>query len=129
MGSHILRQQVIKRQDARDNPHVLYLFSDDCDRAHEGGWARELRDEENAVGIRVKWNRRSESDSYFRDRDLDEIVAMLEEDFVPVFEHIENGGIVVIPSTGIGTGIGKLSHFAPRVFAHLSELLERLEAA
>jgi hypothetical protein len=125
----IKRQAIIKRSDARNNPGTLYLFSDDCERSHEAGHARELRGEDNAVGIRVKWNRRTDFQSFFRDKDAEEIVMMLEEDFDPVFTHLGNNGDVVIPDSGIGTGIGKLEEKAPRVWLHLCQILERLHAA
>lgn len=115
----VVFQNRITRSDLIANPSVLYLFGDNDERTGYGGQAAEMRDEENAVGIRTKWAPRTDSSAYFNDRNYDEIIEMMENDFEPIINHLEEGKVVVIPLNGLGTGLSELPKRAPRIAAWL----------
>lgn len=123
----ILKQHRIYRSDLKENPHVLYVFGDNRERQGMGGQAKEMRGEPNAVGIRTKWVPSMEPHAFFSDDDYDEIERMIMEDFKRLWKHLESGGIVVLPSDGIGSGLADLKNRAPRVNAFLEELIEELD--
>jgi hypothetical protein len=116
-----------KREDARNNPDSLYLFGDNDMREGYGGQAAEMRDEENAVGIRTKWAPHTTFDAYFSDDEFAEVTAMIDADLEPVREHLEKGKIVVIPADGLGTGLSRLPEMAPQIYDYLLDRLIELE--
>lgn len=124
----IITMKRIAREDLTNNPEVLYLFGDNDRREGYGGQAAEMRDEENAVGVRTKWAPGRRPGDYFSDVDKDQIVDMLDDDLQPVRDHLENGGLVVVPADGLGTGLSQLPEKAPAVFAYLEQKLEELRA-
>lgn len=123
----VIKQKMIYREDLQANPDALYLFGDNADRAGYGGQAREMRDEENALGVRTKWTTEMTRKAFFSDDDAEECMQMIDEDLDPAIDHLKAGGIVVIPTDGLGTGLSKLPEKAPQVYAFLVERLEQLE--
>lgn len=120
----VLFQKVILREDARRNADVLYVFGDNLVRKGFFGQARELRRERNAVGIRTKYT----PTQYFAEAPAETIAQnrMIDEDMKRLFDHVKNGGIVVWPADGVGTGAARLNIEAPSTFAHLQAKLEAL---
>lgn len=116
----------IYREDLINNPNVLFLFGDNDLRKGYGGQAAEMRGEENAIGIRTKWEPSTAKKAYFSDDDYDTIVDMLDDDLEEVIEALEDGQTVVIPADGIGTGMALLEENAPMVFEYLQEKMESL---
>jgi len=123
----IIRQKMIYRADLQANPEVLYLFGDNDRREGFGGQAAEMRDEDNAVGIRTKWAPHMRQTAFFSDDDYDQIEGMINADLEPVREHLEKGGVVIIPTDGLGTGLSKLPEMAPAVAAYLTDQLNELD--
>lgn len=123
----IIYQKRIYRDDLQANTNILYLFGDNDQRDGYGGQAGEMRDEENAVGVRTKWFPSNEDDAFFSDADFDSVSGMLVADLERVREHLEDDGIVVIPLDGLGTGLSQLPERAPRIAAYLESLLEELK--
>lgn len=124
----VIRQKFIRREDLQANPEILYLFGDNDDRSGYGGQAKEMRDEENAVGVRTKWSPATNRAAYFRDSDAEQVFGMIDEDLDPVIDHLRQGGTVVIPADGLGTGLSKLPETSPIIFNYLEERLEYLES-
>lgn len=124
----VIRQKFIRRDDLQANPETLYLFGDNDDRAGYGGQAAEMRDEENAVGVRTKWSPSSLPSAFFRDKDAEQVFGMIDEDLDPVIDHLRAGGTVVIPQDGLGTGLSRLPQTSPIIFNYLEERLEYLES-
>lgn len=123
----VIRQKFIRREDLQANPETLYLFGDNDDRSGYGGQAKEMRDEENAVGVRTKWSPSTNPGAFFRDRDAEQVFGMIDEDLDPVIDHLRQGGTVVIPADGLGTGLSRLPQTSPIIFNYLEERLEYLE--
>jgi hypothetical protein len=123
----ILYQKKILREDLKRNASVLYLFGDNDRRTGFGGQAADMRDEPNAVGIRTKNSPNWEDAAYWRDKDFDRNCAKIEEDLVRVKNHLRRGGVVVIPTDGIGTGRADMERRCPRTFHVLQQSLSSLE--
>lgn len=122
----VIFQKWVFRDDIQRNKKVLYLFGDNCDRIGNGGQAKEMRGEPNAIGIRTKRNPRYNEDSFFTDKDFDEVKIYLYDDFSEPYEHVKNGGVVVIPTDGLGTGLAKLPENAPLIFEEVQTWIEDL---
>lgn len=123
----VIRQKFIRREDLQANPETLYLFGDNDDRSGYGGQAKEMRDEENAVGVRTKWSPATNRGAYFYDSDAEQVFGMIDEDLEPVIDHLRQGGTVVIPADGLGTGLSRLPHTSPIIFNYLEERIVYLE--
>lgn len=120
----VLFQKVILREDARRNRDVLYVFGDNLVRKGFFGQAKELRREPNAVGIRTKYT----PTQYFAEAPAETIAQnrMIDEDMKRLFSHVKNGGIVIWPSDGVGSGAARLQIEAPSTFEHLQSKLDAL---
>lgn len=120
--------QKISREDLVANPDALFLFGDNVERSGFGGQAKEMRGEPNAVGIRTKMAPHNAASAFFSEdpEAVAEQNEMIAEDFEPVFDHLENGGVVVVPADGLGTGLARLRDFAPSTLNFLAEQIARL---
>lgn len=118
----LILQSFIKRADLTSNPNVVYLFGDNCQRTGLGGQAAEMRGEPNAVGVRTKKAPGRRPSDYFTDDEYDTNVSMIREDLELPMKYLMSGGIVVWPSSGLGTGLSDLPNRAPRTYAYLQSL-------
>lgn len=123
----ILKQHRIYRSDLQNNPEVLYLFGDNRTRTGLGGQAKEMRGEPNAVGVVTKWEPAMRPASFFTDADYDKVTYLITLDLGPVRKHLREGGVVVIPSDGLGTGLSELPKRAPLIHKFLEKSLKELE--
>jgi hypothetical protein len=123
----VIYQKRIHRDDLQANPDSMYLFGDNDNRTGLGGQAGEMRGEDNAIGVRTKWAPGMSKNDFFSDKDFDDIAIMIEEDMQSAIEHLEAGGILVVPLDGLGTGLSELPRRAPRINEFLSERLQELE--
>jgi hypothetical protein len=124
----VLFQKVYKREDARRNPDVLYVFGDNVRRIGRGGQAGEMRDEPNAVGVATKYAPGLAVEDHFGEEAAQVIAQkrIIDNDMKPLFEHVKQGGIVVWPTDGIGTGLSALPTYSPSTFAHIEQKLAAL---
>lgn len=122
----VMFQKFISRDDLKKNPDILYLFGDNNSRYGNGGQAKEMRGEPNAVGIRTKRDPAYNETSFFDDKDFDEVKMMLVEDFQEPVAHLGRGGIVVIPSDGLGTGLAQLPTKAPMIYEEVVAWIDYL---
>ena len=123
----IIYQARIERIDLQNNPGVMYLFGDNDQRKGLGGQAREMRGESNAVGIRTKKAPSRGSYAYWTDLELSENTDKIISDMLPVVAHLNDGGVVVIPCDGIGTGLSMMEKECPLSFEYLQKALKALE--
>jgi hypothetical protein len=123
----VIKQKRIYRDDLRANPDVLYLFGDNNDRVGLGGQAAEMRYEPNAVGVRTKWSPGVNPYDFFNDRDFWKTRDMFEQDLQRARDRLQEGGVVVIPLDGLGTGLSELPKRASRINSLLVEMLKGLE--
>lgn len=115
----MIYQSRIYRADLQANPDIIYVFGDNAQRYGRGGQAGEMRGEPNAVGIATKWDIRGKDSDFYSDSNWEGCTAQIREDWLPVYHHLQNGGIVVCPLDGLGTGLSELPTRAPRVYRYL----------
>jgi hypothetical protein len=123
----------ISKKYVRDNPNKIFLFGDNLVRTGWGGQAKEMRGEPNAVGIPTKKKPEMTNDSFFTDDELWENKKAIDNAFMDIFiikQEIKKCGkeaIIVIPSSGIGTGFAELPRRAPKTYQYLLIRLKELE--
>lgn len=125
----VVYQHRVFRRDLQSNRDVLYLFGDNERRSGLGGQAREMRGEPNAVGVRTKRAPDTNPDSYWTDDEYEANCSMIDDDMRRPLEHLVDGGVVVVPADGLGTGLSRMEELCPRTFEYLEWWLERLEDA
>lgn len=114
----------ITRQTLRDNPDKAFIFGDNSERKGLGGQAREMRGEPNAFGIITKKAPFNYPSAFLSDSCFEENKYWIDHDIQRVLDS--EFTTVVIPSTGIGTGLAQLDKLAPRTFEYLQKKLGEL---
>jgi hypothetical protein len=117
----------ITRQMLRDNPETLFVFGDNLLQAGYGGQAKEMRGESNAVGIPTKHRPDMADDAFFTNNDYGKVVPIISDIFDRLFYHVGEGGEVVWPEDGIGTGLAQLKQRAPDIWEYIEEEKRDLE--
>lgn len=118
----LIRQKIIKRADLRAAPAHLFVFGDNLARRGYGGQAKEMRGEPNSIGLPTKRNPDNlYPESFLKDSDLHLIQRVTANDRAKLISHLTNGGTVVWPLSGIGTGLAALRRHAPTI-AHFYDL-------
>src|SRR3546814_18765938 len=69
----------------------------------------------NAVGIPTKLRPSMDADAFFSDADYERAKWAFDEAFIRMAKHLSDGGTVIWPADGIGTGRALLSQRAPRI--------------
>lgn len=119
----------ITRDMLRGEPETLFVFGDNLRRAGLGGQAKEMRGEPNAIGIPTKREPSMHPVAFFQDGDLDAYLDARAHDLYRLVRHLRDGGTIVMPAEGIGTGRARLHQTAPAVWRQLQEDLYALKAA
>lgn len=120
-------RKMIFRPSVRMEPNALFVFGDNMKRYGKGGQAKEMRGEPNVVGIPTKNSPANHDAAYFSDADFEKAKPEIDAAFARLAEHLQNGGKVVWPADGIGTGLADLENRAPRIWEHIEERLSQLE--
>lgn len=115
-------QRHITRKNLRENPDKIYLFGDNLAKKGMGGQAKEMRGEPNAIGIPTKKYPTMNDRAYFSDEELESNKTYIDK----ALSAIPKNKIVVIPSSGLGTGLAQLDKRAPKTYAYLLEYLNKL---
>jgi hypothetical protein len=103
------------------------VFGDNVKRVGLGGQAREMRGEQNAVGIATKWEPDTRPASYFSDRLIEREKEIILNDLLPVMAALMKGEVVIWPLDGIGTGLSAMPDRAPQTWAWLEEVRKMME--
>lgn len=117
------------RQGIRANPDKLYIFGDNFAERGFGGQAKEARGEHNTIGIPTKRNPDWAESSFLTDQDWAEWFERAKPRWDIVRQAIEEGRTVVMPTSGIGTGLAELEKRAPLIFNTILEWAAELEIA
>lgn len=117
----IIQQKMIFREDVRSNPLALYVFGDNILRKGLGGQAKEMRHEANSVGVATKNAPGIGDQDFFSDEPAAILAqnAIIDQDMKKLFSHLKEGGVVIWPRDGIGTGLSRMPELAPTSFNHL----------
>lgn len=115
------------RQMLKDNPNTLYVFGDNMIEQGYGGQAKEMRGEQNAVGIPTKNYPGIKPQDYFSDDDFAIASAKIAKAFSLLFCHARGGGQIVWPFDGIGTGLAQLPERSPKIWQFIEAQKAALE--
>ena len=118
----------ITREFVRSHPTWLFVFGDNLAKKGLGGQAREMRGEPNAVGIATKRSPSMNSDAFFSDSDIHNVIVMgaIKDSFRILEFHLLSGDVVVIPKNGVGGGLANLPVNAPLIDTFIKDSIERL---
>lgn len=114
----------ITRADVQNNKDKIFIFGDNDQRTGFGGQAKEMRGEQNTIGIRVKKSPSMNNYSFYTDAEYTNNVNKINEDLNKL-STIAYGKIIIFPSNGIGTGMAKLNITAPNTFNYLNNSLKQ----
>lgn len=117
-------RQRITRGMLRAEPNTVFLFGDNLTGRGLGGQAKEMRGEPNAIGVPTKKAPHMGDSAFFTDAEYDANVQAIDA----ALAKIPNGAKVVIPSSGLGTGLAQLAERAPRTAAYLEQRLAELSS-
>ena len=120
-------RKFITRQMIRNEPDKLFVFGDNLQRKGLGGQAKEMRGEPNAVGIPTKRAPSMDEDAFLVDGDLGLWEHCSHNDRARLLVHHSNGGIIVWPEDGIGTGLAQLPQRSPLIWEIIETLRKDLE--
>lgn len=115
-----------RKEDLRANPDKLFVYGDNWARKGKIGQAAVCRDEPNGVGICTKRYPSMEQSSFLTDDDLSQNVAQNAAAWDRLEDHLSDGGIVVWPEDGIGTGFADLPEKSPANWDAIREMFELL---
>ncbi len=122
----VIFKEHITREDLKAAPTHLFVFGDNEGRYGMGGQAGACRGEPNAVGVATKKRPAMSESSMWSDRDFERCASIIDQDLERVFVHVKQGGTVVFPSAGIGTGLSQLPSRAPRLMEHIRTRVREL---
>jgi hypothetical protein len=120
-------EKFVTRDMLRDQPQTLFVFGDNMVHQGRGGQAAEMRGEPNAVGIPTKWRPSMHEGAFFCDRDYSVVHHVIWPLFERLAKHLKDGGDVVWPADGIGTGKAELRERAPSIMNLIESLRSALE--
>jgi hypothetical protein len=112
----------ITRNDLRSNQDKIFLFGDNLEGKGYGGQAKEMRGEENAIGVPTKKAPNNNPTSFFTDKEFVANKIAIDE----AFNKIPPEKTLVIPGAGLGTGLAHLAEKAPQTYAYLNEKLAEI---
>ena len=123
----ILFKKFITREFIKLHSDWYFVFGDNDQRKGHGGRAQEMRGEHNSIGIRVKKAPGIDLDCYYTDDEYYLNLGKITEDFGYVVASLKLNKNVVIPKDGIGTGLARLSEFAPKTLKFIESTIKGLE--
>lgn len=116
----IVQKEWYTTEQIRKDRNVLFLFGDNAEREGTGGQAKVCRHEPNAVGVITKAKKAHDTDQcYLNDYYLMANILNITRDFGRIINHLKQGGTVIFPADGIGTGLAELEKRAPQTFEYL----------
>lgn len=118
----IERQLKYTRKEIQSNPSKIYLFGDNDEQIGYGGQAGEARGEPNARGIPTKKYPSMENGAFYSDAEFESNKSKIDA----AFEKIPDDVTVVVPESGLGTGLSKLDIHAPMTLEYINNKLNEL---
>lgn len=124
----VLFMSSITREFVRSHQTWLFVFGDNLAKKGLGGQAKEMRGEPNAIGIATKRSPSMNSDAFFSDSDIHNVIVMgaIKDSFRILEFHLLSGDVVVIPKNGVGGGLANLPVNAPLIDTFIKDSIERL---
>lgn len=116
----------ITRRMLREEPHKLFVFGDNFERAGFGGQASQMRGEPNAIGIPTKRYPSMKAGAFLSDADLPEWRKHASAAMETIRRTAALGVTIVWPQADIGTGLARLDILAPVIFAEIQKLKKEI---
>ncbi len=123
----IEKMDFITRIDVQNNPDKIFIFGDNDERIGLGGQAKEMRGENNTIGIPTKKTPSSSLDSYYTDEEFDLNKKKINYSIKLIIDAIKDGKTIVLPSNYVGGGLSDLPNKAPKTYDFLISSLSALE--
>lgn len=127
MPGRIVYAHRYTRAEIQANRDVLYVFGDNLLHRGFAGQASQARGEPNAVGIPTKWAPTTKPTGYFHDGNLEIAAREIDDAFRHLWRHLKDGGTIVLPADGLGTGLADLPRRAPAIHRHILWRIEQLK--
>lgn len=118
--------KIITKDKVKENTDVLYLFGDNLLRKGLGGQAKEMRGEENALGVVSKKYPSNNISSFYTDDDFYSWLEVFSVDIKNLAEKINSGKYKALVIPQIGVGLADLPNKAPRIWKYLKTTLDSL---
>jgi len=118
----VIHKKFITRDDLKRNRDKIFLFGDNLQETGYSGQAKEMRGEPNSIGIPTKKSPDMNEESFFTDNEFEDNKRTIDEAFV----KIPKGKTIVVPSSGLGTGLAQLNKRAPKTFQYLQSKIKEL---
>lgn len=120
-----ITKEFLTRSFIRKNPDDVFVFGDNLERRGTGGQAKEMRGEPNCIGLATKRSPKYDHSAFFDDSDYDEIVDLIEQDFINIEEAAKTRN-VYIPVNYPGSGLADLPNKAPKLWEYIKNRLDTL---
>jgi len=120
-------ERIITRTEVKNNPKTLYIFGDNDQRKGLGGQAKEMRGEQNTVGVSTKKYPSNNESSFKTDNELEDNKKIITDDINKVIAEWNTGKYNKVNVPQIGVGLAALPTRAPKTYAFLQQELNRLE--
>ena len=120
-------ERIITRTEVKNNPKTLYIFGDNDQRKGLGGQAKEMRGEQNTLGVSTKKYPSNNESSFKTDNELEDNKKIITDDINKVIAEWNTGKYNKVNVPQIGVGLAALPTRAPKTYAFLQEELNRLE--
>jgi len=110
-------------EDIRNNRDHLFIFGDNDLMAGKGGQSI-IRDESNTAGIPAKKRPKNDNTSFYTDLEAWGNENKIKSAINKIIEKSINFSVLVLPISGIGTGLAKLREKAPKTFKILTREID-----
>lgn len=121
-SSRIRYQNYFTREDVLGDTEAVYLFADTVDGKGRIGNDSSLRNLPNAIAIPTKKTSGSKKETFFTDEEL----AANKTAIDAAFALIPKNKLIVVPSLGLGVGLGNLDSVAPLTAEYIRTKLNEL---
>jgi len=105
--------------------NFLFIYSDNDAKIGKDGQAV-IRDSSNSIGIPTIKFPTNEQSSFYTDEELENNKKNIDEAIQLIKSRVSNYTGIILPESGIGTGIAKLDVNAPKTYEYLKEELIKL---
>lgn len=114
-------------EDVRSMPNYLFIFGDNDLKYGKRGQAI-IRDEPNSMGIPTKKEPNNRITSFYTDSEYDENIRKIDQAINSILCEVKNKKYtgIVLPKDGLGTGLAKLSIYAPKTLEYIQSKINEL---
>jgi hypothetical protein len=110
----------------KNRENVLFIFGDNDVQKGAGGQAV-IRGLPNAIGVPTKKYPNNNKSSFYTDVEYSDNKKKISRSINKIISESKKYKYVVLPSSGLGTGLANLPKCAPRTFKYLLRKIEELK--